>query len=180
MPPVSVLMGLSSLITPAWTNWLMLTERMLRPAAAGHLLLNVIPIKSVSVETVEEKQLIPCGTPFGIKLFTEGVVVVGISDVQTQEGTLNPAKDSGLKIGDIILTINGEKVNTNDQVASIIENCDGEELKLTVKRIDNIKELSLTPIKSSSDNCYKAGLWIRDSSAGLGTLTFYDPQNNSN
>lgn len=143
------------------------------------MLLNVIPIKSVSVETVEEKQLIPCGTPFGIKLFTEGVVVVGISDVQTQEGTLNPAKDSGLKIGDIILTINGEKVNTNDQVASIIENCDGEELKLTVKRIDNIKELSLTPIKSSSDNCYKAGLWIRDSSAGLGTLTFYDPQNNT-
>lgn len=143
---------------------------------ADVMLFNVIPIKSSNVEVIEETQLIPCGTPFGIKLFTEGVVVVGMLDVQSDETTVNPAKQAGLQIGDVILTINEAKVNTNEEVAKIIENSNGEELSLKVKRMDNEQEFKLKPVKSAADKCYKAGLWVRDSSAGLGTLTFFDPE----
>lgn len=142
------------------------------------MLLNVIPIKSSNVEVVKETQVIPCGTPFGIKLFTEGVVVVGMSDVKTDDSTINPARESGLQMGDVILTINNKQVNTNEEIASAIENSGGETLSLRVKRMEKEYKFELQPIKSSSDNCYKAGLWVRDSSAGLGTLTFFDPKTN--
>lgn len=143
---------------------------------ADVMLFNVIPIKSSNVEIIEETQLVPCGTPFGIKLFTEGVVVVGMLDVQSDEVIVNPAKQAGLQIGDVILTINETKVNTNEEVAKIIEDSNGEELSLKIKRMDNEYQFELKPVKSSADECYKAGLWVRDSSAGLGTLTFIDPE----
>ena len=61
------------------------------------MLYNVIPIKTVKVDVVKETLVIPCGTPFGIKLFTNGVVVVGVADIKTSSGTVNPATEAGLK-----------------------------------------------------------------------------------
>jgi stage IV sporulation protein B len=134
-----------------------------------------------AVETLERPEgprriVVPGGTPFGIKMHTHGVLVVGMSDIQTGSKTHNPAKDAGLKIGDIIVKIGGLTVNRNDDVARFVSQSNGDELIVTAIR-DNIEmDFYLTPAKSDYDKGYKVGVWVRDSSAGIGTLTYYDPE----
>ena len=112
---------------------------------ADLMLLDAIPIKTVDVEVVEETQVIPCGTPFGVKIFTQGVVVVGMSDLKSNGKTVNPARSAGLKIGDVITSINGIQVNTNEEVAAIIEKSGGVPLSLSVLR-SNIALRSKSPL----------------------------------
>lgn len=139
------------------------------------MLFDVIPIKSVSVKVVQEKLLVPCGTPFGIKMFTNGVMVVGVADIESAGKMINPAAVAGIKVGDIITAINGEPVTQNRQVAEKMEDSAGKTVELTVKRNEETITASLTPILSDADGSYKGGLWVRDSTAGIGTVTFYDP-----
>ncbi len=139
------------------------------------VLLNTIPIKTVNISVIDENWLVPCGTPFGIKMFTNGVVIVGVADIKTMEGVANPASVAGLKVGDIILSIDGKKVNQNEEVAQIIENSNGKSMKFLVKRDSAQFTATLTPAKSAIDELYKGGLWVRDSTAGIGTVTFYNP-----
>lgn len=138
-------------------------------------LLGVFPVKEVTVSVVEPIEVIPCGTPFGIKMFTDGVLVVGMSDVDTATGAYNPAKAAGMKPGDVIVTIDGEAVNSTEMVAQLVEESQGKTLTFHIRR-DNISfDVKFTPAKSVNENRWKAGMWVRDSSAGIGTLTFYDP-----
>ncbi len=140
------------------------------------MLFQTIPIKTVQVDVVKETKVIPCGTPFGIKMFTNGVVVVGTADIDTPEKTVNPASVAGIKIGDVITQVNGEPVNQNEEIAEAIEESEGKPLSLTFLREKKTMHATLTPVKSSYDNTYKGGLWVRDSTAGIGTVTFYDPE----
>lgn len=146
-----------------------------RSYTARLMLYHVVPIKTVNVDVINDTMLVPCGTPFGIKMFTNGVVIVGTADIQTADGNKNPANESGLHVGDVITAIDGKKVTTNAEVGKIIANGNGQAVKLTVKREDQIFTVSLQPVKSETDATYKAGLWVRDSTAGIGTLTFYNP-----
>jgi len=139
------------------------------------MLYHIIPIKTVNVDVVNDTMLVPCGTPFGIKLFTNGVVIVGVADIQTSSGTVNPAAISGLKVGDVITAINGKKVNTNAEIIDTVLNGSGACLRLSVCRNNTAFSVNLQPVKSETDSTYKAGLWVRDSTAGIGTLTFYNP-----
>lgn len=139
-------------------------------------LFGVIPIKNASVSKSDAPLLIPGGTPVGIKLLTDGVVVVRMSEVT--EGVC-PCEEAGLKVGDCITEANGEKVTSSSQFADMIMNSRGEEICLTVERNGKELDIDLSPIYSETDGTYKAGLWIRDSSAGVGTLTFIDPETGS-
>lgn len=112
------------------------------------------------------------GFPVGLKLYADGVVIVGTEDVDTEKGNVNPAQKAGIRVGDIIKRINGEAVKTNKRVSEIIEKSQGEELEITVKRDDEILTFTFNSEYSVSEGKYKAGLWIRDSSAGIGTVTF--------
>lgn len=141
--------------------------------------MGVIPVKSVNIKVVNRRYVALSGENFGIKIFTKGVMVVGMSDVITNTKSVNPAKESGLKLGDIILKINGKDVNSNSELSSIINKSLGKSVALKVKRENKILNLSLVPVLSSDDNIYKAGLWVRDSTAGLGTMTFYSPVDGS-
>ena len=141
------------------------------------MLFDVIPIKTVSVKVVQEKLLVPCGTPFGIKMFTNGVMVVGVADIESAGKMINPAAVAGVKVGDIITAVNGKAVTQNSQVAKLIESSAGEPVKLSIKRNEEALTATLTPILSDVDGSYKGGLWVRDSTAGIGTVTFYDPSN---
>ena len=146
--------------------------------AAGNVelrLFGVIPIKTTRVQEVSETMLVPCGTPFGVKLCTEGVLVVGINEIPTASGTANPAKACGIKLGDVILSVNNEKVKTNEDVAAIVEKSAGKPLSFSLLREDVPLHVSLKPVVCSTDGKYKAGIWVRDSSAGIGTVTFYNP-----
>ena len=139
-------------------------------------LLGLLPLKSVSVKSVpSEITLYPGGQPVGVKLSTKGVLVVALSDIETVNGkTTSPGSAAGLQVGDSIIRINDENINSAEQVSKIVDLSEGKELNLTVYRKGSEITKKVKPIKSSSDNKFKMGLWIRDSTAGVGTLTFYD------
>ncbi len=139
------------------------------------MLYNLIPIKSVHVNVVDQTCVVLCGTPFGIRMFTNGVVVVGLADIRTSCGIFNPSQEAGLKVGDIITAVNGKAVNTNTDVEKAVEACGGACMKFQVRRENEKLSFSVQPAQSESDGLYKVGLWVRDSTAGIGTLTFYDP-----
>lgn len=139
-------------------------------------LFGVIPIKDVGVQVVEETVVMVAGTPFGIKMYTDGVLVVGFSDVNTKAGLCNPARIAGLKKGDVILSVNGETVSTNGQIREKIESSGGEEMEFRVRRDHLVFTVKFKAVLSATENRYKSGFWVRDSSAGIGTLTFYEPE----
>lgn len=139
-------------------------------------LFGMVPVKKVSVDVVDRQTLVPCGTPFGVKMFTQGVLVVSMSDVETANGTVNPAKQAGIQVGDVITRIEGKQVNTNEQVSDMVEHSNGQPLKITAIHKNETYETTLTPVVSTSHTGYRAGIWVRDSSAGIGTLTFYSPE----
>lgn len=142
-------------------------------------LLGIIPVKTTSIIQSKPKKVSVSGESFGIKLYTDGVIIVGIRDVETDKGKCNPAKEAGLEKGDIIIEINGKKVYSADSVTDILNDNNGKDYKITVKRNGNYKEFLLKPAYSSSQWCYKVGLWVRDSTAGVGTITYYDKSNNT-
>ena len=140
-------------------------------------LMGVIPVKSVNIRVVKQRYVALSGESFGIKIFTKGVMVVGMSDVKTAEGNINPAKKAGLKIGDIILKADRKEVNSNTELSEIINSAQGKKIKLAVLRDNERFTVEFNPALSSETNSYKAGLWVRDSTAGLGTMTFYSTVN---
>lgn len=141
-------------------------------------LLGLIDIKDVSVQVVDRRVVSLCGTPFGIKMVTDGVMVVGTGSVTNlQSQAVNPAQDAGVLEGDVILSLNGEKISSKKQLTQIVSACSGQPISMVIRRGDELEQLTVSPVKSSLDNDYHLGLWVRDSSAGIGTMTFYDPQN---
>lgn len=112
------------------------------------------------------------GYPIGLKLYADGVVIVGTEAVDTENGNVNTAEKAGLKIGDVIKRINGKTVKMNTEVSQAVENSNGEVLTFTVERNGETFAVSFETAYSVSEGKYKAGLWIRDSSAGIGTVTF--------
>lgn len=154
------------------------TEVMSRGASsysAQLRLLGIIPIKSVHVEVTDDTTVTVCGSPFGIKMFTDGVLIVGLSRISTEHGFVCPAVDCGISEGDIICSVNGERVYTNEDVALSISNSGGSTLSMLIKRGEKMSTVSVTPVLNT-DGGYKIGVWVRDSSAGIGTLTFYDSE----
>lgn len=138
-------------------------------------LFGVFPVKNVDIKTVDTVMLVPGGEPFGIKLLMEGVMVVDTGDVATVSGTFSPAKECGLKKGDIILSADGVEVTSNAEISEILAESEGKSVEISYSRNDKIRKTQLTPVYSLADSEYKAGLWVRDSTAGIGTVTFYEP-----
>ncbi len=138
-------------------------------------LFGIVPIKNVRVSEVDRPVLVPGGNPFGIKLITEGVMVIGVSQVDSCDGEVCPASTSGIKVGDVIISINGKPVTSNTAIEDAITKSQGEDVVVKIRRSSKDVEVILTPAYSLSDACYRAGMFVRDSSAGIGTITFYDP-----
>ncbi|MDP4153625.1 MAG: SpoIVB peptidase [Bacillota bacterium] len=139
-------------------------------------LFGIFPLKNVSINILPKMTLVPGGQTFGVKLFTEGVMVVGVSDIATAEGTKNPAVLAGIKTKDIILTVNGNKVNTIEELTDIFEASDGKAIAIGLTRKGVAYKTEIQPVKSVTDGKFKVGLWVRDSTAGIGTLTFFEPK----
>ncbi|KAJ51468.1 stage IV sporulation protein B [Clostridium tetanomorphum] len=138
-------------------------------------LLGIFKVKSVAIKSIpNELSVYPGGQPIGVKLNTKGVLIVALSDLDTDNGKVtSPASEAGLEIGDSIVEINNKKVINSEKAASLINECEGKEIEVTIERKGTTLKKKVKPVKSK-DNQYKIGLWIRDSTAGVGTLTFYD------
>lgn len=121
------------------------------------------------------RTVIPVGRAVGIKLFSDGVLVVGFSAIPTDTGNVAPAKECGLREGDIITHINSKEVDTIEQVQSLLQGLEGDKMSIRCLRGEKQLQMTAQAVKCSSDGEYKLGAWIRDSMAGIGTMTFYDP-----
>ncbi len=133
----------------------------------------VIPVKTVRTVVTERPVVTVCGTPFGIKMLSEGALVVGFTDINTTSGYANPAKEAGLQIGDLLISMNGTLTQTNEDVAAAITSSEGEGILVVYVRDEQQYSTTLTPVQNEG-GVYMAGLWARDSSAGVGTMTFVD------
>ena len=127
-----------------------------------------IPLKSINVSTIDRIKLYPGGMPFGVKFHTNGVLIVGISD---------EIPNNGLRVKDIIVKVNDAEVTTVEEVTGYIESSNGNDLKFTIIRNNESTDVIIKPVYSESDATYKTGIWIRDSTAGIGTVTFINPAN---
>lgn len=140
-------------------------------------LFNIFPIKSAKVKVSRRKYVVPGGNAFGIRLYTKGVMIIRIDGVTTPSGNVSPGKAAGLKEGDMIISVDGVDVYRNRELSAIFASSGGKTLKLEIERDSKKKEISFTPVLCSEDSTYKGGLWIRDSTAGIGTVTWYDRTN---
>ena len=130
-----------------------------------------------AVEIVSEKMLIPGGHSVGIKMDVKGVLVVGLEEIETEDKIVNPGMDAGIQVGDTILSINGQDVYYAYEVTSIVKNSDGL-LKMKILRGDETLDFIISAAKDYESNEYKLGIWVKEKIAGIGTLTFYDPEEN--
>ena len=121
-------------------------------------------------------EVIPLGRAVGIKLFSRGVMVVGLTDVATEDGAESPARACGLRTGDIITHIDGQQVDSIEQVQSLLQSTGGEELAIQLTRGGRMVETTAAAAQCMTDGSYRLGAWIRDSMAGIGTITYYDPE----
>lgn len=133
-----------------------------------------IPLKKVTVDIVPEIEVVPCGMTIGVKINTEGVMVLGTGYVNGEDGKAHMPSDGVLKSGDLILRANGKDLETKEDLISEIESADGN-VDLDIKREEEIVQSSITPVKSVLDQQNKIGVWVRDSTQGIGTITYYDP-----
>ncbi|MCL1866793.1 MAG: SpoIVB peptidase [Oscillospiraceae bacterium] len=138
-------------------------------------LMGIFPIKKVKAEQITRPQVIPCGTPFGIKIITGGAIVTEFGEVDTEEGFTSPVKNE-IKIGDVIIKVNGVNITQNNDIAEAVQHSPDKATVIFV-RDGKVMETEIVPVKSKRDGLYKIGVWVRDSSAGIGTMTFYNPEN---
>lgn len=135
-----------------------------------------LPLKTVRVDVIPDSMLIPCGNVFGVKFFTKGVIVIKLSDIETVNGSESPARIAGLETGDIICSIDGAEINTVEEMAECVEKSHGSPMKVEYLRNGSKMTTEMTPLLCLSDRKYKTGIWVRDSTAGIGTMTYYNPR----
>lgn len=132
---------------------------------------------AASVDVVSERVLIPGGHSVGVQMDVKGVLIVGLENIIAQNGdVVNPGIQAGLQIGDMILEINDTKVYKAGEVESMVNEI-RDTVRLKIKRKNKTMDVKLTPVQSGADGIYKMGVWIKDKTAGIGTLTYYDPVN---
>ena len=165
--------------TRPWTAWLL---SGLQTAALWALVLvfamGAMGLRARAADDGEtgRKMLIPVGQTVGIKLFSRGVMVVGFSEIATENGEISPAKACGLKAGDIITHIDGQQVDSIEEVEAVVQSAGEETLSLQLSRGGRTVEMEAAAMQCAADGSYKLGAWIRDSMAGIGTVTYYDPE----
>ncbi|MBU6079607.1 MULTISPECIES: SpoIVB peptidase [Allobacillus] len=139
----------------------------------------ITPFASDTIVLAEDQptvtHVIPGGQSVGVQLHTAGVVVAGFSEIETADGKVSPAKQSGLQVGDIIIRVNQAKIENMSEFTSLLERMTkkSDTVELMIKRKENIFPVNLKPYEI--DDELKLGLFIKDATAGIGTMTFYDP-----
>lgn len=140
-------------------------------------LFGILPFKKVNIEVIQDATLIPVGSSVGIYVKTEGILVVGVGEFDGQDGGKHSPAKYLLKSGDYIIKVNGKEIDRKAEFVSIIENSNGEKQVLTIKRGEEIFDISIQPVRNQTGE-YKVGIWIRDNAQGVGTLTFVDSWGN--
>ncbi len=134
-------------------------------------LFNLFPVKDVTVNVIPKTTVVPLGKAIGMRLYTEGVLVVGMSEIEGQK----PYENSGIETGDKIIEINNIEINNTDELIQCVNNSNGSNIEIKYINDKNEEEVANILPAKTSNNEYKLGLWVRDAAAGVGTITFYEP-----
>lgn len=147
-------------------------------ATVDFRLLGVIPIKQVEMDVLPPMRMVAGGQSIGVVLQSEGVLVVGNSEIEETAGGVNPAKEAGIEVGDVIVSIDGISVETDMDVAACIDRCGQEkrEAEILLRRGAQMLTVRVRPVLCKETKRYRIGLFVRDRAVGVGTLTFYDPE----
>lgn len=139
----------------------------------------VIREQSVRVSNSITKKINPIGRLVGLKLYTKGVLVIGMSEIDGKDGKVyEPYKNSGIREGDLIKEVNGEKIENTEDLANMLNCSEGRVLDIKYQNNNDDFETKITPVITKEDK-YMIGLWVRDAACGIGTLTYYNKENNS-
>ena len=134
-------------------------------------------LRKMTVKSEDNRKVVPGGDVVGVALYTKGALVVGTGDITTPDGTtVNPGKDAGILPGDVILSINGTEVEDSDHLTALINGAK-EALTASILREGKEGNVTIAPVQDAVDGQYRIGLWVRDSTAGIGTVTYYDENN---
>ena len=133
-------------------------------------LFNLFSVKDVTINVIPKTTVIPLGKAIGMKMYTKGVLVVGMSEIEGNK----PYENSGIQTGDKIIEINNKKINNTEELIECVNSSDGKSVQITYISDNKEEVTNILPVKTG-ENEYKLGLWVRDAAAGVGTLTFYEP-----
>ena len=137
-------------------------------------LLGLVPIKQISVHKVDDIEVIPGGNSIGVRLSSNGVLVVGFSEISIgNDKKISPAGEAGIEVGDIIVKVEDEEILTSHDLIKKISTINKEMINVELMRDGKSLNKKINLIKEDNGE-YKLGLWVRDSTAGIGTMTFYD------
>ncbi len=137
-------------------------------------LFDKINLKDVTVDVIDKTTVIPVGQVSGLKLYTNGVMVVGMGEIKAEDGNkYKPYENTNIQEGDRIIRINNEEVINTNSLVEIVNKSNGKALNIEYVKNGEVYSSEIIPIKSQDKN-YKIGLWVRDSSAGIGTLSIYE------
>ena len=132
-------------------------------------------VKEVGVSIIERTKVIPTGNIAGLKIYTSGVLVVGMSEIKGEDNQkYKPYENSGIQEGDMIIEVENTLVTDTNKLVELVNKSKGKSLDIKYMRNGENMECSISPIKTSGKQ-YKLGLWVRDSAAGIGTMTYYEP-----
>lgn len=135
-----------------------------------------IKLKEISVSILDDTQVVPIGKIIGLKLYTNGVLVVGMSEIESIENKLeNSFENTDIKEGDTIIKVNNTEIDSIDSLKKEVNNSKGNDLVLTIVRDGSIFTSNIKPIQTE-ENEYKLGLWVRDAATGVGTISYYEPE----
>ena len=135
-----------------------------------------LPIRTVRAVVTERPTVTVCGTPFGVKMFSEGALIVGFSELNTAAGSANPAKQAGLRLGDRVICIGSTRTENNDEFKQALDAAQWAAVEVVYVRDGEQRQTLLTPLWDVSAAQWRAGMWVRDSSAGVGTMTFVEEE----
>ncbi|MBH0229818.1 SpoIVB peptidase [Halobacillus yeomjeoni] len=157
----------------AWTAFSSANDQQVFYELAG------VPLKKTEIKAMRDIRLIPGGQSVGVELHTKGVLVVGHHLVNKDEETRSsPGEEADVQVGDILLKGNGHELNSMEDLSELVKQSGkgGKAIEFTIKRGEKILTTSLSPAFNRQENEYQIGLYIRDSAAGIGTMTFYHPE----
>ena len=147
-------------------------KKMIRYVSVMLIAVLLTPVFSVSA--ADERRTVRLGgVPFGLTMYTGGVIVVNV-----REEDDSPAYAAGIRENDLILSADGEEVSSNEELKEIVSESGGEDIELSVIRGKSPISVTITP-EQDEDGDYSVGMWVRDSTAGLGTVTYFDESTHS-
>ena len=142
-------------------------------------LLGTIPLKNTNITRIENIEVVPIGKIIGLKLYTDGVLIVGKSEIEDiRSNLIKPYEKTDIQEGDTIISVNEEKIESIDKLKQVVNASKGRNLNITLLRNGTTFTSSIKPIQSKNKD-YKLGLWVKDAATGVGTMTFYEPNSKS-